>query len=298
MESMVVMRRRRTTRTVVSLTTLAISLALTGSTAAAEAADFFRQNCMSCHTIGGGRLVGPDLKDVMQRKNREWLIKYIVDPQAMIDSGDPYVAKLVLEARGTVMPKVPGINRERAEALLMLIAAESKLEKSHFMGVQISMEPFTDQDVQAGRAYFIGLRRFKKGAPSCYSCHAVKGIGTLGGGRLGPDLTRIFERLEGRKNLAAWLSGPATSTMQPIFRQESLEPEEVRALVAFFEATARGGQEAGMRGPLGFLLLGLGGAIAGLVLMDAVWKNRFRAVRRCLVARSKIGHLVQGEQEL
>jgi hypothetical protein len=32
------------------------------SASAQEAADFFQQNCASCHTITGGRLTGPDLK--------------------------------------------------------------------------------------------------------------------------------------------------------------------------------------------------------------------------------------------
>ena len=34
---------------------------------AQQASDFFQQNCTSCHTIGGGRLTGPDLKDVPRR---------------------------------------------------------------------------------------------------------------------------------------------------------------------------------------------------------------------------------------
>ena len=43
----------------------------TATGSAQEAADFFRQNCISCHTVGGGRLTGPDLKNVTQRKERE-----------------------------------------------------------------------------------------------------------------------------------------------------------------------------------------------------------------------------------
>jgi cytochrome c2 len=35
-----------------------------------EAVGFFRQNCTSCHTIGGGRLTGPDLKNVTRQKDR------------------------------------------------------------------------------------------------------------------------------------------------------------------------------------------------------------------------------------
>lgn len=50
-----------------------VLLLLPAIAAAQDAADFFRQNCVSCHTIGGGRLTGPDLKDVLTRKDRAWL---------------------------------------------------------------------------------------------------------------------------------------------------------------------------------------------------------------------------------
>ena len=54
-----------------------------------DASAFFKQNCTSCHTIGGGRLTGPDLKDVTARKDRAWLVQFLQSPKSMIDSGDP-----------------------------------------------------------------------------------------------------------------------------------------------------------------------------------------------------------------
>ena len=45
-----------------------------------ETIAFYRQNCASCHTIGGGRLTGPDLKDVTERATEEWLVDFILDP--------------------------------------------------------------------------------------------------------------------------------------------------------------------------------------------------------------------------
>ena len=77
--------------------------------------DYFRQNCISCHTIGGGRLTGPDLKDVTKRQNREWLTKFLLNPRAVIDSGDPYAKKIFEEARNVPMPTPPGITPERAD---------------------------------------------------------------------------------------------------------------------------------------------------------------------------------------
>src|SRR5512138_3885576 len=138
---------------------VALAVLLTGTARAQEAADFFTQNCMSCHTIGGGRLTGPDIKNITQRKDRDWLIDFLQSPQAAIDKGDAYALKLQQEARGVVMPIISGMTKDRARALLAMIDGESQLAKSQFAGMQISNRPFTAYDIQQGRAIFLGDRR-------------------------------------------------------------------------------------------------------------------------------------------
>src|SRR5512134_1306889 len=93
--------------------TLSVLSGIAGTTpvAAQEAAEFFRRNCASCHTIGGGRLTGPDLKGVLERRERDKLVSFIVDPKAAVDSGDPYVRRIVEEARGVIMQPIPGVDR-------------------------------------------------------------------------------------------------------------------------------------------------------------------------------------------
>ena len=146
---------------------LALAVLLQGGfVAAQEAADFFRGNCMSCHSIGGGRLTGPDLKNVEQRKDRGWLVKFLTNPKAMVDSGDPYAVKLQQEARGVVMPTLPGMTPARAAALLDLVGAESKLERSQFAGIQISDKPFTPEEIMVGKSFFLGVRPLANGGPS------------------------------------------------------------------------------------------------------------------------------------
>jgi mono/diheme cytochrome c family protein len=266
---------------------LAACLLLPGAAQGQDAATVFRQSCMSCHTIGGGKLVGPDLKNVTQRKDRAWLIDFVADPKRVLDSGDPYAMKLKEEAGGAVMPPIAGMNRQRAEQLLALIEAESRLPKSQFVGLHITDEPFTPADVARGKAIFTGQTKLARGGASCLSCHTVRGIGGLGGGRLGPDLTLVYERMKGRKALASWLLAPATPTMQPVFAGTPLTNEEILPLVAYFEDAARRGGEDQGTSRLGFLLLGLGGAVLGLAAADGVWKNRFRAVRRPLAKGEK-----------
>ncbi|MCL4216384.1 MAG: c-type cytochrome [Candidatus Hydrogenedentes bacterium] len=256
---------------------------------AQETAAVFKANCASCHTIGGGRLTGPDLKDVATRKDRDWLRSFILNPQSKINSGDPYALQLLDEARGVVMPQVPGLTPEMVDFLLDLIEAESALEESQFKGIQVSMEPFTPEDVARGMAIFKGRQSLSNGGPSCVACHTVPGIGGLGGGNVGPDLTLVFERLQGRVSLSAWLQSPATPTMQSALRDTPLRPDEIHALVALFEDTAKKDTPVQSAvAQLSFLFLGLGGAVLALVAFDFIWKGRLRGVRRPLVQATKL----------
>ena len=270
---------------------LAAVVALMAHPAAAQhdAAAFFKQNCASCHTIGGGRLTGPDLKDVAARRDRAWLVQFLQSPKAMIDSGDPYATKLQQDARGVVMPNIAGMTPQQAEALLDLIAAESKLPRLQFAGLQISDRPLTAQDVERGKRIFRGEQPLVNGGPACISCHTVKGLTLLGGGRLGPDVTRVYERLQGRKGLAAWLSSPASPTMAPVFKEHAMQPEEVLSLIALFEDSAKRGGQDDTTSLLNFFLLGVGGMMLGLISLDTLWKQRFRGVRRSLVHKDDRG---------
>lgn len=255
-----------------------------------EAETFFKQNCAACHTIGGGKLLGPDLKGVTQARDHEWLEKWLQNPQAMIDSGDVVAVKLKEEYGGMVMPAAPGMTPQMAESLLKFIAAKSGEISEAKQASPAQEEPFTEKQVAEAKALFLGRKPFQEGGASCVSCHAVKGVGNvLGGGQLGPDLTLVFKRLNARKGLEAWLSNPASATMKPIFSKHPLKPDEISALTAFFEQTSKetSAEPAGTY-RLRFILLGLVGAAIGLVLLGLIWKRRIRGVRRALV-EGKLG---------
>lgn len=269
---------------------------------AQETAAYFKANCSSCHTIGGGRLTGPDLNGVIERaqkagKDRDWLIRYILDPQRMINSGDAYAAQLLQEARGVVMAKIVGLDAERAGFLLDLIEEETRKvesgEDSQFKGAGVSTVPFTGKDVDRGLALFTGREQFKGGSAMCMSCHRMPGVPGLGGGNLGPDLTRVYEEGQyttgGRATLTAWLGAPATPTMQSLLKGKSLEPDEIHALVALMEnrAAKRQPQPVGAS-MVSFSILGLAGSVLLLFVFDSFWKTRLRSVRRALVEDSKI----------
>lgn len=270
------------------LSTTLLLLCAASSAIAQDPAQYFRQNCASCHTIGGGRLTGPDLKDVTTRADRIYLARFIANPKALIDSGDPYAVKLKQESRDVVMPSIPTLNPDLITALLDLIDVESKLEVSQFVGLAIGDEPFTPAQIAYGASLFLGKQPLSGGGAACLSCHTVNGLGGLSGGRLGPDLTLVYERLQGRKALASWLNAPATTTMQPLFASHPFTQDEVVALTAFFEETARHGGEDRSPAALNFFIMGLVGMFIALALFEVIWRGRFRSVRRAQVEASAL----------
>lgn len=271
--------------------TLLVLTLLVGLAAAQTPTADFKQSCSSCHTIGGGRLTGPDLKDVSKRKDRAWLVRFITDPAGVIASGDPYAKEILDAANGVPMPPVAGMTKDRAASLLDLIEAESAKEKSQFAGSQIPERALTDEDIVRGRAIFMGTEPLVHGGTACISCHAMGDIGWLGGGTLGPDLTKVFERYGDRRKLGAWLTAPATETMLPTFKDHPIEGEEVLALVAYFRDAAANEEEDTAPHALVFVLLGLAGTIGALVGFNNVWKDRFRSVRARLVESARKGDL-------
>lgn len=277
------MRQRTGTRAGgVGLILLAAMAALQGRAAALDPQDF-AQNCANCHTIGGGRLTGPDLKDVSKRRSKDWILKFVADPKKMLEGGDPTVVELYKSYNNVLMPTVAGMTAARAEQLLALIDEESRLDKSRFAGSQLINRPLLPSDVADGKALFLGRKALKNGGPSCVSCHSVGGMGGLGGGFLGPDLTGAFARLGGEKALAAWLVSPVSPTMKPVYAARAMDPQDILPLVAFLKDAAQRGRPADSIARLAFLIIGLLGAAAMFVVFDSIWGGRLRSVRRSLV---------------
>ena len=53
-----------------------------------DGVQIFKTNCVSCHTIGGGRLIGPDLEGITKKRKADWLKKWINSSSDFIASGD------------------------------------------------------------------------------------------------------------------------------------------------------------------------------------------------------------------
>ncbi len=83
---------------------------------------FHSKGCNACHTIGGGKLVGPDLKGITEKRDEDWLIGMIVNPDSMFQHDS--LAKELLKEFGTRMPN-QGVSVEEAKAILEYIRKQS-----------------------------------------------------------------------------------------------------------------------------------------------------------------------------
>ncbi|MBX7233324.1 MAG: cytochrome c [Caldilineales bacterium] len=244
-----------------------------------EGEAIFTQKCTACHTIGGGKLVGPDLKDVTQRRDPAWLSQWILQPDKILAAGDPIATQLLAENNNVPMPNL-GLTEAEVAALI------AYLGKSGGATVAAPAVTLGVGDADHGRALFTGGKRLANGGPPCMTCHSIAGLGALGGGALGPDLTFAYNTYGGDAGLATFLNTTPTVTMNAVWAQQPLTPAEQDDLRVFM-------QEASVQQRPPQALWQLAGlSLLGMVLLIAAahfyWRNRLVSVRKTLVQRARI----------
>lgn len=240
-------------------------------TAGGGGATHFKQACAACHRIGGGQLVGPDLKGVTERRSHEWLSKFIKSSQSMVKSGDPDAVALFNKFNKIVMPDPALDSRQIGEVIAYL--------KTSASGSTVAVENtaktvFTKEDVVLGQDLFQGKVRLRNGGPSCNSCHDVQNDAVIGGGILARELTTVFSRL-GAPGVRAILGNSPFPVMERAYRENPLEEEEVASLMAFLQQADR---EHKFQKPKDYgwrlVLSGALGVVILLTLYTLFWSGR------------------------
>lgn len=230
----------------------------------------FEKNCSSCHTIGGGDDVGPDLKGVTERRTKEWMIPFIQSSQTVIGKGDPVARDLFNKFKQKKMPD-QDLSPDEVMAILEFIKSGGSGSTPRDSKPASSATP---ADIALGKDLFLGKVRLKNEAPSCISCHGAGGVGLLGGGTLALDLTQVYSKYED-KGLSKSLSKPGFRVMKEIFADKPLTDDEVFALKAFlYQTDQEGNQSMGNRKK--FIFLGMGACAVLLGVTDFIWRKRRR----------------------
>jgi mono/diheme cytochrome c family protein len=239
--------------------------------------DYFEQNCTSCHSIGGGVLAGPDLKDVSKRADRHWLVEFIRNPDANIAAKDKYALRLVQDAQGMTMPGFVDLNEEFGEELLQYIDRQSS------GGATAATAPVMG-DANRGRTIFVGAKPLANGGTACMACHRAAAVAS-GGGRLGPELTLVHRKLGGDRGLPPWLSNPPTRVMTAVYRSRPLTAAEVADLSSFFRETSEASQQLSNAPLHRVQLFGIGGSLFVFIVAGVFWRGRIRSVRRAVLGQ-------------
>ena len=256
----------------------------------------FNTTCFACHTIGGGRLVGPDLAGIQDKRSHEWLVKFISSSQAMVREGDPEAVAVVEEYNGLVMPDA-FLSTPEIEGVLSYIATtEAQPDDAEPVGPEGvaatddvgtsvttipepasagSSERVADQ-IRRGRNLFDGTLDFENRGPTCNACHHVVDDAVLGGGALAAELTTVFSRMSAA-GVRAIIGQAPFPAMQIAYVDKPLTEGEISDLSAYLqhanaEYVNHTPRDYGMR----LFASGVVGSAALFGLCGFVWRGRKR----------------------
>lgn len=259
---------------VAAFAVLALSMLHPGTARAAQdpeeqGLEIFRTWCSPCHTIGGGRLIGPDLAGLGDRRAEEWIIGYVQHSQQYVEAGDSTAVALFNEFSRIVMPDQP-FSEDEIRSIITLTREGAYASPAP----PSPSEEATEAQILLGQELFQGLTRLANSGPTCNSCHEVTNDAVIGGGILAIELTTAFSRLGG-PGLQAIIRSPPYPVMQLAYRNKPLTDEEVTALVGFLQ---RADAEHTQHQPRGYgvtlLLAGLLGAGILFGLYSLAWRGR------------------------
>ncbi len=240
----------------------------------------FDQNCSGCHTIGGGVLIGPDLKDITQQRDPQWIKNFVTNPAQMVAS-DP-AAQQLRQGFNLTMPTL-GLTADQIDQVVAYLSNPGAAPA----GPTLPVFPVGVGSSLNGKQEYLGETPLTYGGPACIACHTVGGAALLGGGSLGPDLTHVVQRL-GEQGVAAALQNISFPTMVGPFTNHPLTYQEQADLVAFLKAADSNQAPVAQVLPgsvtvntLLVFAIGLAGALLLFGLLYAIWLrlNRLRRPR-------------------
>ena len=250
---------------------LAIAAMTSGlSLSAQDGEAVFKQFCSACHTVGGGKMVGPDLEGLNSKRSEDWVINFVKDAASF--SATDADAKAMVDEYGYPMPS-QNVSDDEIKAIISYIAANSSSGEEATAEAEVEeaapaapADPAEDPanaseaDVLAGQQLFSGEKSFENGGPSCITCHTVQHDALTGGGLLAKDLTMVYERM-GAAGINGMLANPAFPAMAASYGEgDEITKDEIFQLQAFFYQASTTDVYQHTRGYDHLLIMGGGGA--------------------------------------
>ena len=223
-------------RKLLLLTLLALWIFQFSTAVAQEDEMLYKTHCAACHTIGKGRLVGPDLSGISSKYSEKWLIGFIKSSKSMIESGDPDAVAIANEYFNIVMPDFKGSDAD-VKSILQYINNSS--EKSELIVEEEEKAiKIMAGDADSGKLYFEGELAFESKGASCISCHHVSYPHATQGGLLAKDLSKSYNTMGGEAGIHAILTSSPFPSMQETYKSHPLNPSEIEHLTMYLKASS------------------------------------------------------------
>lgn len=164
-------------------------------------AEYFFYRCAGCHTVGGGKLSGPDLLPSTKWED--------VDLKSAIKKMEKNVGPISDVELNDLTAFLKSLN-----VSTRIAQQKEKVEAK----LRASLPPASFDE---GRKLFTGQKPLANGGPACYSCHLYKNAG----GSLGFDLTAVKEKLA-PVALQSAIENSSYKIMRPIYEKHPVTKEE------------------------------------------------------------------------
>ena len=222
------------------------------------AAAAYAMKCMGCHSIGGGVLTGPDLKNAAS-----------------------YPRQTVLDAIKRMEKNVGPISESDLAMFADFLLAPDAAARIDAHRQQVQMREAASMvppNAELGRALFTGSTAFTHGGAACAACHQAGGRG----GNLAVSLEDAFTRL-GAQPLQATAEAPGFPVMRAIYTPLPVTKQEAMHLVKYLEEISL---DPAPPARMPMHLAGLGGTVLVLVLLGKATATRVAGTRARMVAEA------------
>jgi cytochrome c551/c552 len=226
---------------ILALTSFLLTGLLIQQVTAQDGAALYK-TCAACHTIGGGKTVGPDLKGITKRRTNDWLVQFIQSSGKLIKAGDPDAVAVFKQFNNIPMPD-NALTVDQVNKILAHIdgsaggAAIDPKQAALQHKVDSMLKANSPLDILAGKELFNGERRFENGGASCTSCHNATYNNSGKGGILAKDLTKAYSRLGGFAGIKGIIASAPFPSMLATYKNHPVTEIENAQIQLFLKNT-------------------------------------------------------------
>lgn len=249
--------------------------------------------CAACHSIGKGKIVGPDLKGITKRRTNEWLVQFIQSSAKLVKSGDADAVAVFRQFNNMPMPD-NGFTVDQVNKILVYIdggsggAAIDPKQAALQHKVDSMLKANSPFDIEAGKELFNGERRFENSGAACKSCHNATYNHSGKGGILAKDLTKAYSRLGGFSGIKGIIASAPFPSMLQTYKNNPVTEEENVQLQLFLKNADEQNPGEQLVEKRWFLHASMVVGLIIILIINALWfKRRRLSVNHTILKRQE-----------